>query len=627
MRNVRLLLAGVATATLAGLPVVVGASGSAGATTGFTRQIGAGGSTSLFANAPGGDGIQQPEIFGGGGEAGTAPQTGPVVDRSDSSGPAHGPSVTETHAKSSPSVVTSFNGLNFRQQRLANGGNQFSVEPPDQGMCAGNGYVLESVNDVIRVFDTAGNPLTGVVDLNSFYGYPAAFNRTTFVQGPFVTDPSCLFDGATQRWINVVLTLDIDGSTGDFTGPNHLDVAVSKTPDPTGAWTIYRIPVQNDGTDGTPDHNCSFGPCIGDYPHIGADANGFYITTNEYSLFGPEYKWAIVYAISKAALASNAASIAVTELDTPTSAGGNPGFTLWPAQSAAGQYVTGNGGTEYFLSSDAAEEAGNETGTSTRIWQWSLTNTSSLATSSPSLSLTPQAIPVGLYAIPPKADQKSGDAPLRECLNDTRCAKQIILGTRDPYAPEPLSPLDANDTRMQQVWYANGRLWGALDTAVTINGEQKAGIEWFIVAPSSATIVMQGYLAVADNNVIYPAIAVTGSGRGVMAFTLVGADHYPSAAFASIDALSGVGAVQVAAEGAGPQDGFTGYAAFVGFPPRPRWGDYGAAALDGNRIWLASEYIAQTCTLSEYLTAPIGSCGGTRAALGNWATRITAVAP
>ena len=80
-------------------------------------------------------------------------------------------------AKSNPELNLSFDGLNHRQQRLANGGNQFSVEPPDQGLCVGNGFVMETVNDVIRVFDTAGNPLTGVVDQNSFYGYPPAINR------------------------------------------------------------------------------------------------------------------------------------------------------------------------------------------------------------------------------------------------------------------------------------------------------------------------------------------------------------------------------------------------------------------------------------------------------------------
>ena len=63
-----------------------------------------------------------------------------------------------------------------------------------------------------------------------------------------------------------------------------------------------------------------------------------------------------------------------------------------------------------------------------------------------------------------------------------------------------------------------------------------------------------------------------------------------------------------------------------GVHPRPRWGDYGASvATDDNTIWLASEYIAQTCTLAQYMTAPFGSCGGTRATLGNWATRVSAI--
>jgi len=31
------------------------------------------------------------------------------------------------------------------------------------------------------------------------------------------------------------------------------------------------------------------GPCLGDYPHIGADANGFYITTNEFYVFRPDF--------------------------------------------------------------------------------------------------------------------------------------------------------------------------------------------------------------------------------------------------------------------------------------------------------------------------------------------------
>jgi hypothetical protein len=185
---------------------------------------------------------------------------------------------------------------------------------------------------------------------------------------------------------------------------------------------------------------------------------------------------------------------------------------------------------------------------------------------------------------------------------------------------------------MQQVTFANGRLWGALDTALTLRGENKAGIQFFVVRPAAnaaarPAVVRQGYVGVAGNNVTYPAIGVLPNGRGVMAFTLVGADHFPSAGYAPIDAARGVGAVHVAQEGLGPSDGFTSYKALVGDPPRTRWGDYGAAAVEGTSIWLASEYIGQTCTLAQYVANPFGSCGATRTALANWYTRISRLQP
>ena len=190
----------------------------------------------------------------------------------------------EDQQQSNANLVKSFDGLMFRDQRLANGGNQFSVEPPDQGLCVGNGFVVESVTDVIRVFDRNGNALTSAVDLNTFYGYAAAINRSTGVFGPSLTDPSCYYDPQVKRFFQVILTIDVDPKTGGATGSNHLDLAVSSTSDPRDSWTIYRIPVQDDGTQATPVHaNC---PCLGDYPHIGADAHGIYLTTNEFPFSG-----------------------------------------------------------------------------------------------------------------------------------------------------------------------------------------------------------------------------------------------------------------------------------------------------------------------------------------------------
>jgi hypothetical protein len=613
-----------------------------------TRQIPAGGTTSIRSVAPGVDGPQQPEIRPNsesdeGGGSINRPRPG-FKNGKFPKKPLDAPTVpSSTVAGSTPELSLSFDGLNHRQQRLANGGNQYSLEPPDQGLCVGNGYVLETVNSVLRVRDTNGNPLTGVEDLNTFFGYPAAIDRATGTVGPNVIDPQCYYDPDNNRFIVDITTLPVDAD-GNYNGKNTIDVAVSNTGDPTGVWTVYHIPAQNDGTDGTPNHGCTLdgtapGPCFQDYPHIGADKYGVYISTNEYDLFGPNYNAAQVLAFSKAQLAVHPAAINVTLVEN-LSVDGSAGFTVWPANSSAGQYSNEANGTEYFLSSIAGDgsETGNPTGTARRIGLWALTNTKSLNSNSPALSMSSRLINSETYVFPPKADQKRGSIPLADCINDTSIQTPFgpgcwqFLFVSEPAHNEVELKIDSNDTRMQQTWYVNGMLWGALDTAVWVNGELRAGVAWFAVAPKingakkvEGQIKRQGYLALAGNNLTYPAIALTTGGKGVIAFTVVGQDYYPSAGYATIDAQGNVGPIKLAATGLGPDDGFTGYNAFEYF--RTRWGDYGAAVPDGNSIWIASEYIGQTCTLSQYLTGAIGSCGGTRTSLANWGTRISKITP
>jgi hypothetical protein len=658
----------VATA-LAAVPILAASVGSSqvDAATGIhgtSRHIVKAGTASFVAmpstsdTAP----VQNPETGGGGGSDGGA------NDRSHSAPgtttPVGAVSQPKSVTNANPGLVTSFDGINHFQYRFGStsAGNVFSLEPPDQGLCVGsdgngNTRVLEVVNDALRVYNTAGAPQTDAQDLNLFLGYPYQFNRTTGDLGPFVTDPSCLYDAASGHWFLDVLTLDSYPQFGEdglqhFPGTNHLDLAVSNTSDPTGAWTIYRIPVQDDGTDGTPNHNCSPSvkpqtspplptnptACFGDYPHIGSDANGLYLTTNEYSFFGPEFHGAQIYAFSKSQLASLSPTVTVTQFDThgADSFGfGINGFTLWPSTTPGGGGDPTSGGTEYLMSTNAGAEA-HDTGDgksafmpSTQVLVWALTNTSSLD-GTPALTLSNTELNVGQYTLPPSAAQKSGPQPLRDCLNQNKCVN-FLEGVGDQFA-EKSANLDSNDTRMQQVTWVNGALWGAIDTGLSISNAKQAGIEWFDASPSTssgavtATLAHQGYLGIGNDNLTYPAIGITNSGKGVMAFTLVGSDYYPSAGYATIDS-SGVGPVHVAAAGQGPDDGFTNYKLF-GDPQgttRPRWGDYGAAVpVDGN-VWIASEYIGQSCSFSTYLNTNF-RCGNTRTALANWGTRISEVA-
>jgi len=581
------------------------------------------------------------------------------VNRSIAPAPGQGQSVNgKAKAKSNPELVTSFDGLNFFHQRFANNGNQFSVVPPDQGLCAGNGFVLETVNDVLNVYAADGTSLLGVTDLNTFYGYPAAVNRgaspPTF--GPSIADPSCHFDPDTQRWFHVVLTLDrVSPTTTSLNGKNHLDIAVSMTSNPLGAWMVYHLPVQDDGTDGTPDHNCQarvringapalvHSQCLGDYPHVGMDANGLYITTNEFDLFSPGFfHGSQIYAISKHGLVSGG-PVNVVQFDTaglaPGLPYGIPGFTVWPSLSPGTNFRTDNGGTEFALSSLAVF---TQNGEFNQLVMWELTNTQSLD-SSPLVRLTAGLVDTQLYSVPPRSNQKVGNFPLGQCLNDGTIVTPFGIGCWNFFvvpAPPALPPgpyavaeprLPSNDSRMQQVSYANGKLWAALDTGVTVNGNPQAGVAFFVLQPKgsfmtpSASVVNQGILALANNNLTYPAVGVNPSGRGVIAFTVLGPDYYPSAGYSSLDALAGAGPVHIAAAGAGPDDGFSAYAPLTfPTPARPRWGDYGAAAVDGNDIWFASEYIAQTCDLNTFVATNF-RCGNTRGAFGNWATRISKV--
>jgi hypothetical protein len=540
-----------------------------------------------------------------------------------------------------PGLGVSVDGLNHRDQRLANGGNQFSLEPPDQALCVGNGFVLESVNTVIRVKSLTGANLSGVVDVNSFFGYAPQIDRTTGLQGPFMGDMICYYDPDHQRWYIAAFNLSVVPATGAFTGETAVDVAVSDTSSPFGSWTIYSIPTQNNGTEGTPVHaNC---PCIGDYPHIGADANGVFITTNEYPLFVAGFNGAQIYVLSKSQLATTPMSIDVQYFPN-TTVGETPGFTVWPAQSSPSEYATEANGTEFLLSTLAGDgtETGNPTGTARKIGVWAITNTASLNTPTPDLRLTSLVANSQVYTFPPSSDQKPGDFPLGQCINDTTaptpfgpgCWQNFFLPADEPDHDEVIARPDSLDSRMQQTWYVNGMIWGASGTGVMVGGEEKAGIAWFGVDPEvgnagklkRAHVRKSGYVAVANNNLSMPAIAMRPDGKGVIAATLLGEDYHPSAAYIPIDESGTTGPVHVAATGVGVQDGFSGYKAF-GDPPRPRWGDYGAAVVDGNDIWFASEWIAQTCTLAQYMATPFGSCGGTRTSLANWATRVSKLTP
>jgi hypothetical protein len=467
---------------------------------------------------------------------------------------------------SSTTSASGFLALTHRDQRLANGGNQFSIEPPNPSVAVGNGFVLVGVNNAIQVYNTSGVPqLPVVVATNQLFGLPPAIDRATNRRGVYPTDMQVFFDQAISRWFVLQRAQDND-IYGTPLPSSHYYLAVSQTADPTATYNIYVMDTTNPGN-----INC---PCIADFPQIGADQFGIYISANEYEPYYFQFRDATILAISKAALAAGATLPAAYKFVIPTASGYE--FTIRPAVTPPGaSYYLAGGGVEYFVSTHGRLASDD------KVAVWAMGNTASLNTASPSLTLVQTVIPALPYIYPNPVSQRPGPYP---------------YGTSQ-FAPLPL--LDAGqDSRVLSVAYAAGRLYTAFPTQVTDEvGHQLVGAAYVILSPTyragilGATSVRKGYLMVRNNSLLRPAIGVNSKGAGAVAFTLVGPDYFPSAAAVPLDTFSTGSTVEIVGAGALPEDGFTAYPADGGYGVA-RWGDYsGAVAAADGSIWMIAEYI------------------------------------
>ena len=458
-----------------------------------------------------------------------------------------------------------FDGLNHADSRLASGGNQFSVEPSDQALAVNGEQVLQATNDVLAVYSPQGKLLAGPTAANAFFGLsPEIVRGEPTVYGPYLSDPQVLFDADTQRWFLIVTEIDVDPASGKFRHHAGVLIAVSQSADATGKFDLYSLDVTDAGF-----ARC---PCLADQPLLGINADGLFVSTNQFSLSDASFQTALILALDKRQLAAGNPG-AASSFQNLTQAEG-PAYSVRPAIATAAQ------GTEYLLSSlDFAGTSDN------RLTVWALNNTQSLGGSAPDVSLSKVIVRTQTYGQPPEVTQKSGPTPLRDAIN--------ALGGN-----EQLAKLDAGDDRVQQVWWRDGVLLAALNTVVLDEDhEARAGIAWFAIRPAqksgtlSAKVVGQGYVAVNGANVMNPAIAVAPDGTGAMVFNLVGTDYFPSMGYVWLSEAGAGSLVHLLATGVAPADGFSGYELFGG-DGAARWGDYTAAAVapDGG-LWLAGGYV------------------------------------
>lgn len=136
--------------------------------------------------------------------------------------------------------------------------NSFEVLPPDTNGSVGPNHYVQFVNDLMRVYDKSGNPLTPPFRVSQLFA-----NLNGICATDDDGDGIILYDPLADRWLVSQL-----GFNGSLTPPFHECVAISMTSDPTAGYYLYDFV-----TPGTE---------FPDYPHLGVWPDGYYMTVNQF---------------------------------------------------------------------------------------------------------------------------------------------------------------------------------------------------------------------------------------------------------------------------------------------------------------------------------------------------------
>ena len=143
-------------------------------------------------------------------------------------------------------------------------GNRNVVSPPDATGDVGPNHYVQWVNLSYAVWDKHGTLLYGPVDGNTIW---AGFGGTCETRNN--GDPIVLYDPIADRWLLSQLAFF------DFYD-YHQCIAISQTPDPTGAWYRYDFLFST--------------TTLNDYPKFGVWPDAYYLAVNQYQ--GPSRTFA-----------------------------------------------------------------------------------------------------------------------------------------------------------------------------------------------------------------------------------------------------------------------------------------------------------------------------------------------
>ena len=140
-----------------------------------------------------------------------------------------------------------------------------TAQPPDAGLAVGTNHVVEFLNGRFSVFTKSNAVRVQTKTDLAFWGSAGV----TFPAGIDVSDPRILYDTASQRWFAAMIDFDPSNEVS-----NRFLLAISATSDPTGLWRGIAWPA--DPMNGY----------FADFPTLGIDANGVYLSGNMFDAAG-----------------------------------------------------------------------------------------------------------------------------------------------------------------------------------------------------------------------------------------------------------------------------------------------------------------------------------------------------
>ncbi len=176
-----------------------------------------------------------------------------------------------------PATTRNFDGVG---QGFSGPAGTFTITsaPPDTIGDVGPNHYVQMVNTSFAIFNKAGTAVLGPLATNTlFSGFGGACQTDNDGDG------AVLYDPIADRWVLAQFAV----TTGGATGPFFLCVAVSQTPDPTGAWYRYAFSFVN----------------FPDYPKLGVWPDAYYITFN---MFTNTFQGAKVCAYDRASMLTGA---------------------------------------------------------------------------------------------------------------------------------------------------------------------------------------------------------------------------------------------------------------------------------------------------------------------------------